>query len=46
MPDWQDIVSWSVQIGPYGIVASTNNPEQYPVVYMLEEVEEVVPLSE
>ena len=46
MPDWQEIESWSVNIGPYGIVASTKNPEMYPVVYMLEEVTEVVPASE
>ncbi len=46
MPDWQEIGSWAVNIGPYGIVANTNNPEQYPVVYMLKEVTEVVPSSE
>ncbi len=40
MPDWQEIDSWAVHIGPYGIVSSTYNPEMYPVVYMLEEVTE------
>lgn len=46
MPDWQEAGTWSVHIGPYGIVANTNDPEQYPVVYMLEEVIEVIPSSE
>ncbi len=46
MPDWQEIGSWSVNIGPHGIVASTDNPEMYPVVYMLEKVTEVIPSSE
>ena len=46
MPDWQEAGGWSVYIGSYGIIANTDNPEQYPVVYMLEEVTEEVPLSE
>ncbi|MCD4774448.1 MAG: hypothetical protein K8S15_00175 [Candidatus Aegiribacteria sp.] len=46
MPDWQETSGWAVNIGPYGVVANTSNPERYPVVYMLEEVTEVVPLSE
>ncbi len=46
MPDWQGVDDWAVHIGPYGIIASTRNPESYPVVYMLEEVTEVGSSSE
>ncbi len=46
MPDWQGVDDWAVHIGPYGIIASTRNPELYPVVYMLEEVTEVDPQAE
>ncbi|MCK4506181.1 MAG: hypothetical protein KAW14_11225 [Candidatus Aegiribacteria sp.] len=46
MPDWQDVDNWVVHIGPYGIIANTDDPEQYPVLYMLEEVIEVVSSSE
>lgn len=37
MPRWQDPGRWAVDINPYGILASTGDPELYPIVYMLRE---------
>ena len=41
-PDWQAADRWGCWISPSGILATPSNPELYPVVYMLEEVTEVV----
>ncbi len=41
-PTWQAADRWSCWISPNGILATPSNPELYPVVYMLEEVTEVV----
>ncbi len=38
MPEWQEPGGWSVRVGRYGMLASTGDPELFPVVYMLEEV--------
>lgn len=43
MPDWQETRDWTVIINPWGIVACTSDPERFPVVYMMEEIIEIVP---
>lgn len=46
MPEWQEVGDWKITINPYRIMASTSNPEMYPVVYMMEEIVEVVSSTE
>lgn len=35
-PDWQDFNSWSVRVNRGDNLASPTNPDQYPLLYMLE----------
>jgi hypothetical protein len=46
MPCWQENGGWSVRINSNGIVASPRDPESYPLLYMLEEVVDVIQASD
>ena len=43
-PAWQGSDSWNMRISTFGILADPRNPEMYPVVYMLREEMEIIPL--
>ncbi len=39
LPDWQECDRWRFYVGPGGILAYPENPEQYPLVYRMELVD-------